>query len=136
MKKSSLMIILGIILFGCDADPIKLKPGETCNDEYKDKVVEISGELYVPSEFITVSGGAMHMYIKGEGTEKTPIIAFWSGNEANRMEPLPENYTEEDVKIHDMNNQIIKSGDRVRVVGKMVSTLKSWCQLDVKEIEK
>lgn len=122
------------ILAGCFNPPIKVESCNVCVEDYQDKKVEMEGTLYLPSRIIT--SGVMHMAIKCNGANKTPIVGFKPGRDKNQMETLPNDYTENDVKIHDNNGNLIKVGDNVKIIGEMVATSKAWCQIKVIQIEK
>lgn len=129
-------LVLFVGLYSCNSEPpVKVKLCEICNDQYKEKRVEIEGELVLPTEFIT--GGAMQMWITNGKNCRTPIVKFQNvGVGKNAMETLPNNYTEADVKILDNNEEAVHVGDKVRVTGTMIATSQAWCQINVEEIVK
>lgn len=134
MKK--LPIILSVLLLSsCSENVTKIEGKENvCQEKYKDKKLEVTGVLFIPSSFVTT--GRMNMLLKIEGTDQKILASFSRGKENNKMEELPDNFSEKDIVIRDKIGGIITVADTVRAKGEMIATDSNWCQMNVDEIEK
>ena len=43
----------------------------------------------------------------------------------SQMEPLPENFTEKDIRIHDNNGNLLPAGKKVKIIGVYEKSLSS-----------
>ncbi len=79
------------------------------------KMVCAEGSLEIPT--MTVGGDYTFVYLKVPGIADNITIDLAYGNGACKLEPLPENYSENDFKIHDNKGNIINNKKKVRVYG-------------------
>jgi hypothetical protein len=113
--------------------------GDACKPENKDKVVEVEGYLGVSSIMFCKNRGivrycGLNLYAK-PGTGDSISANVDVGTEPNQMEPLPEQYKPEDLKLHTSDGKTIGFRDRVKISGK-VNMGGTSCWIDVSEIRK
>jgi hypothetical protein len=119
------------------AEPVSF--ANACKEENKDKVISVDGYLGVSYVMICNSRGIMrycgiNLYAQpGTGNSFTANVDV--GSEANQMEPLPDQYKPQDLRIHTVDGKTAGFRDRVKVTGK-ISPGESSCYLDVSEIRK
>lgn len=120
------------------SSPENVKLEDLCNKKYQDKEVITEGTLYLPSTMY-VRGNIMRLGIMNEETnQRVPSLTIPSFSEKtnNTMQPLPENYTENDVHIYDNDGNEVKLGSKVRITGTLRGGSAAYCDLAVEKIEK
>ena len=99
------------------------------------------GIIRLPDSFYTTGGSVTMAFEAPNGKFRIPAISLKTfsktkGEKKNMMDLLPENYSNDDVKIYDDNGNAIKLGDKIRVTGELVGASKDWCTVNVTKIEK
>lgn len=95
---------------------LELTPANIASADHK--LVYISGILEIPSLMGLIS---YYYPLKIKGTS-FPTDLFLNanvriGNGNSQMEPLPENFTEKDINIHDHNGNLLPAGKKVKIIG-------------------
>lgn len=144
MKNITKLAILTclISLSSCTSNPPKLlQASELCNEDYKGEIVMCEGIVRMPDRFFSAGGSVTMAFEAQKGKYRIPALKIKTyseikGENKNMMDLLPEDYTEEDVKIYDDKGQLIKLGDKIRVTGELLGGLVDWCDIEVTKIEK
>ena len=143
MKKiTKFAILTGIMaLSSCSNPPKLVAASDLCNEEYKNEIVMCEGIIRLPDSFYTTGGSVTMAFEAPNGKFRIPAISLKTfsktkGEKKNMMDLLPENYSNDDVKIYDDNGNAIKLGDKIRVTGELVGASKDWCTVNVTKIEK
>jgi hypothetical protein len=80
-----------------------------------DKLVYAEGTLEIPS--LTTGGDYTFVYLNVPGMTDHLTIDIAYGDGPAKLEPLPDNYTEKDFKVHDNKGDVINTKKKVRVYG-------------------
>lgn len=77
------------------------------------KLVWAQGTLDIPS--LTMGGTYTFFYLNVKGMNDHVTIDIPYGEEPNHLAPLPDNYKNSDIKLHDKNGDVV--GNKVKVYG-------------------
>ena len=138
---TNLIIICTVIitLTSCSSEPVFVKAEELCNNEYKNKEVITEGVLVVPSSFYTM-GSTVTLMLEASNNVKVPSIVFLNYNKKkekkNMIDPLTDDFTEEDIKIYDNDGNLVNLGEKVRITGELTGGSSAYCELWVHKLEK
>lgn len=90
-----------------------------CADDNKGQQVGVQGYLRLPESFTGDQSVVLRLYETADLTG-TPIgVQIRFGSEANQVEMVPLEYSDEDLKIHLADGQIAEFGSPVKVSGKV-----------------
>jgi len=137
---NKLTVFIAAILFvSCSSEPVFVKAEELCNNEYKNKEVITEGVLVVPSSFYTM-GSTVTLMLEASNNVKVPSIVFLNYNKKkekkNMIDPLTDDFTEEDIKIYDNDGNLVNLGEKVRITGELTGGSSAYCELWVHKLEK
>ena len=137
MKRSILIVgvcillVLGVV--GCEAPEYNEYNTleELCKAAEHNEHVKVSGVLKLPETVI--SDDWYHVLLVEDISQDQPWLGLRisKGKSNNRMEPLPDNYTYDDFKVHTDDGRIVGHGDAATVSGRYMS----GCSLIVDVIE-
>lgn len=113
---------------------------EVCQDQFQDSIVEIEGNINIPSNTMAIAGNYQLLLVsnceKINGIRQAIISIGSSDNPSeNEIKALGETFSNEDFIIIDNDKKEIKLGDKVKITGK-VSLDKYSCQVSLLKIEK
>jgi hypothetical protein len=94
-----------------NATKITTKPDAS----FEDKLVVIEGTLEMP--MLSMGGESTFLYLHVPGIEEQLTVDFAYGTGPAKLEPLPENYGDKDIKIQDTKGNYINLKKKVRVYG-------------------
>lgn len=121
-----ILIALGLVavaLTGCSQEPPAAgQPVDfaaACDKANDGKRVAVQGYLLFPDSFTGDESVVLRLY-ETDNFDGTPIgVTVKFGNEANQVELVADQYTDEDLKVHLTNGQVVGYETRVKVSGKM-----------------
>jgi DNA/RNA endonuclease YhcR with UshA esterase domain len=85
------------------------------DEKLEGKLVWVEGMIDYP--YSTMDGTSTFMYVKAAGFDDNVTIDLQYGDQPGNLEPLPDNYSEADFKIHAADGSIINTKKKVRVIG-------------------
>jgi len=117
------LFVLSALLAGCAAEPPtagELLAFEAVCDKANDgKRVAVEGYLLLPDEFTDSESVVLRLYQDlAEDSAKIGVTMRF-GTEANQLEEVPISYSDDDLKVHAHDNQVVGYDTRVRVSGKV-----------------
>ncbi len=141
--KIFVLAAVALSFVGCKSEPPK--PGEPvtfetlCTAKYDatmekglevTKRVTLEGYLGAPRMLVCSSTCNLYLYPtpdrKGDGI----AISLTLGDDPNQLEELPDEYTEQDFKLHTNDGKVVGIGAKIRVTGGRLGTDgKKTCQL-------
>lgn len=128
-----------LLIVSCSSEPVFVKAEDLCTPEYKKKEVITEGVLRVPSSFYTM-GSTVTLMLVASNKVNVPSIVFLNYNnnkeKKNMIEPLKDNFSEEDIKIYDNDGNLVQLGEKVRITGELTGGSKDYCELWVHKLEK
>lgn len=113
-----------------------------CKPESDKKYYEVAGYLSPRGSVFCSNIGSSRVecgldFLEAPGSDKKFSAEIQQGTQANSIEKLESGYKDADVKIHDINGQLINMSEKVRITGKMSTTPDgSVCFMQVDKIEK
>lgn len=116
------LLLVGLVACGGDepvAAGVETAFADVCNESNEGERVAVSGYLRLPDSFTGDFSAVLRLY-KTDGFQDTPIgVTARLGTEANQMENVPESYSDNDLKVHLADGQVVGYGTKVKVSGKM-----------------
>lgn len=94
-----------------NATKITAKPDAS----FEDKLVVVEGTLEMP--MLSMGGESTFLYLHVPGIEEQLTVDVAYGTGPGKLEPLPENYGDKDIKIQDTKGANINLKKKVRVYG-------------------
>ena len=117
-----LVIMLAVSACGGDETPTvgtNVSFASACDEANKGQRVAVTGYLRLPDSFSGDFSVVLRLF-ETDRFDGTPIGATVRlGTEANQMENVPDSYTNDDLKVHLADGQVIGYGTPVRVSGKV-----------------
>ncbi|MGQ0600099.1 MAG: hypothetical protein ACT4QE_00220 [Anaerolineales bacterium] len=117
------LFVLSTLLAGCAAEPPtagELLAFEAVCDKANDgKRVAVEGYLLLPDEFTDSESVVLRLYQDLVEDSAKIGVTMRFGTEANRIEEVPISYSDDDLKVHTTDNQVVGYDTRVRVSGKV-----------------
>lgn len=147
-NRNAAFLVLLLCLFGivsC-AKPVPVAFSNACQKENDNIYVSVEGYLSTgTSLFCSSQDGTrtcgLELLDSPDGTNKISVyVEEGIGN--SQMEALPKNYSKENLKVRDINGQVVGAKDRIRVVGIArngndgADSSFSVCYINVEEIER
>ncbi|HMS40258.1 MAG TPA: hypothetical protein PKE69_08535 [Pyrinomonadaceae bacterium] len=146
MKIITLTIIGAFFLmFGCSSPkPFEIK--DLCAQPEGTKVI-LQGYLSLPKtidtiqltkgDSITAVGYQIFLMTKADATGDSAKVTIWTTNksEPNKIKPLPNGYTGNDLIVYSDKGEEIKSGKQIKITGETVADSKTGCAVSVTKIE-
>ena len=121
-KTLSLILVLAAIA-GCSASP----PPATAvswkdfrNQANNDKQISLEGYVRLPAAALVSDTMLVELYEQPEGKGETIPFSTRVGSSANQIEKPPEDYTQDDLKLHAGDGSLVGLNDKVRVSGKYI----------------
>jgi hypothetical protein len=124
------LMVLSLLLAGCASEPPTA--GEltafaaVCDRANDGKRVTVEGYLILPDEFTESSSVVLRLYkdldayFAESNAESAKIgVTVQFGTDANQIEEVPTSYSDEDLKIHTADEQVVGYETLVRVSGKV-----------------
>ena len=121
MNKYIVLVLL--ILLGCNEKGIPVSYQDSCNLENNDKVLEVQGylsdggSLYCSSTSGRYECGFEFKNSLEDKENYSANIAVGTGS--NEVEELKSGYTSADIKVHDDTNAIVSLSEKVKITGKI-----------------
>lgn len=134
-----------VILVGC-SKPTPVELNKVCQKENDDAYVAVEGYLRIGASVLCSSregtrSCGLELLERADGGGKISVFVE-EGTGNNQMEPLPNGYITENLKIRARDGQILGPQDRVRIIGiaknggEIVDSSYSICYVNVEKIEK
>lgn len=117
------LMVLAWLLVGCASEPPTA--GEStafdsvCDRANDGKRVAVEGYLILPDEFTESSSVVLRLYQELDADAARIGVTVQFGTEANQLEEVPTSYTDDDLKVHTADGQVIGYDTLVRVSGKV-----------------
>lgn len=133
------------VLVSC-TKPVPVVFNNACQKEYDKVYVSVEGYLTTGTSVLCSSQDGtrscgLELVESPDGTNKISVY-LEEGTGTSQMEPLPKNYSKEDLKIRDSDGRALGARDRVRVIGiakstnEVVGSSYTVCYINVEEIER
>lgn len=111
------------LITACSSTPEPGKPvthASVCIEENNEQRVAIEGYPRLTGMFTMVSDDmSVGLFEAPQGQGESISARLTVGTGANQVEDLPDEYTEDDLKIHTSDNQVVSTDDRIRVHGRL-----------------
>lgn len=125
MKHKLWMVLLAVLLLvvvaGCSEPPVQVAHGDVCSLENDDKVVSVDGyfQLGLTMYCSDVSGNYRCGldFVSAPGAEDGFSVDVIEGDGNNELSPLPDSYTDADLKLQTDNNETVTQENKVRITG-------------------
>lgn len=138
------ILILGLLvsgaLIGCGGvdDAVAVPFGETCAED--DRWVSIEGVLALGNQTNCETIGDMEqchiLLLNPDNSNEAVTVTIETGDEADRMNSIPDQYTDTDLVVRDHAGTTLGSGSRVRVIGPASNDEAAYaCRIWVRQIE-
>jgi hypothetical protein len=116
--------LIGLLLASCggSAPPTEgeAKDFATACDKANDgKRIAIVGYLIFPDSFSGDQSVLLRMYESNDFSGKPIGVQIDFGTQANQLEPVTDQYSDSDLKVHLSNGQVAQFGTQVKVSGKV-----------------
>jgi hypothetical protein len=123
IRMSVALLSVALIFSACSDGPVtagELKGFDQICDKANDgKRLAVEGYLRFPESFTGTQSAVLRLY-KAADLGGNPIgVQTAIGNQTNRVELPPKQYTDKDLKVHLTDGQVVGSGTKVRVSGKV-----------------
>lgn len=116
------LLIVGLAACGGDESAtvgVETAFADICNESNEGERLAVSGYLRLPDSFTGDFSVVLRLY-ETDSFEGTPIgVTARLGTEANQVENVPDSYSDNDLKVHLANGQVVGYGTKVKVSGKM-----------------
>jgi hypothetical protein len=90
-----------------------------CADDNKGQLLAVQGYLRLPDSFTGDQSVVLRLYETAD-LSGTPIgVQIRFGSEPNQVEMVPLEYSDEDLKVHLADGQVVEFGTPVKVSGKV-----------------
>jgi hypothetical protein len=122
MQKHTFTLGLILVLFmaSCASPPQPGAPvthGTACNAENNDQRVSIEGYPSLSGMTFVSDDFSVDLFEQPQGGGDSISVYLAVGNGANQAEALPDDYTDDDLRIHTSTNQVVSTDTRIRVHG-------------------
>lgn len=128
--------------------PTVIAFGDICKPENHDKDITIEGFVWTTksvnckrtARFTRLC--SVELYETAEHKGKPVTVRFREGDGSSEMTPLPEKFTQKDIKLKTNNGEIVGTSEKLRLTGYAETKGDSndmqefGCHLNVKKIEK
>lgn len=124
--KTKIVFVLSVVLLmgavaGCSEPPVQVAHGDVCSLENDDKVVSVDGhfQLGITMYCSDVSGNYRCGldFVSAPGADDGFSVDVIEGDGNNELLPLPDSYTDNDLKIQTDGGETITQADKVRITG-------------------
>ncbi len=116
----SVILLMGVVV-GCSEPPVQVAHGDVCSLENDDKVVSVDGyfQLGITMYCSDVSGNYRCGldFVSAPGADDGFSVDVIEGDGKNELSPLPDSYTDSDMKIQTDSRETITQADKVRITG-------------------
>jgi starvation-inducible outer membrane lipoprotein len=124
MRWTSLLVLtISFVLAACAAEPPTAGEltafGDACAKANDGKRVAVEGYLLLPDTFTESESVVLRLYEVLETDSAKIGVTVRFGTDPNRVENVPTEYTDDDLKIHTADGQVVGYQDKVRVSGKV-----------------
>jgi len=109
-----------------------------CDKTNDGKVIAVEGYLKFPDSFTGDQSVVLRLYPTSEFSGTPVGVTVELGSKANQVEPVSDQYTDNDLKVHLADGTIVPYGTKVKVSGKMYYPLVEQvfdCALDNPYVE-
>ncbi len=117
------LCLAAFLLTACAETPPtvgELKTLATACDKVNDgKRIAVVGYLRLPDEFTSQESVVLRLYETDEFSGTPVGVTLHFGSEANQIEMVPDEYADEDLKVHLADGQLSGYGEKVKVSGKV-----------------
>ena len=122
----NICLMLSLLVFAlaaCGEAPLtvgeEIAFASVCDQANKGQRVAVQGYLRLPDSFSGDLSVVLRMY-EGDDFRGSPIgVQIRFGSEANHVEQVPLEYSDEDLKVHLSDGQVVDFGEKVKVSGKV-----------------
>lgn len=118
--RSIYVLALAIVTASCASapQPAPLITHDTaCNVENNDKRVSIEGYPRLSGMTLVTDDFSVDLFEQPQGGGEAVSIYLTVGTGANQAESLPDDYSDDDLRIHTNTNQVVSTDTRIRVHG-------------------
>lgn len=116
----ALFLMLLVFVAGCSTPPEPATPTtfpDLCTEQNVDKRVSIEGYFRLPSMFMVSDTALLDFFESPDGEGQTVDVSIEVGTGPNQMEDVPDDFSDDDLKVHTSDNQIVGHNDKVVVAG-------------------
>ncbi len=115
--------LISLLLASCAQAPLTEGAAQNfanaCDKANNGKRVSVEGFLRFPDSFTDSQSVLLRLY-ESNSYSGTPIgVQIDFGTQANQVEKVPEQYTDNDLKVHLANGQVAPFGTKVKVSGQV-----------------
>jgi hypothetical protein len=119
-----IVIVLMTLVSGCGGKQApttgEARPfANVCDQVNKGKRVSVVGYLRLPQEFTGDMSVVLRLYENDSFAGKPIGVQTDIGSQANQMEAVPMQYSDDDLKVHLAGGQLAQLGTKVKVSGKV-----------------
>jgi hypothetical protein len=114
------LFLLMIGLVGCSTPPPPATAttfADLCSEANADQRVSLEGYLRLPLMFSVSDTALLNLYELPDGEGAKVGVNFDIGTGANQMEMVPDNFSDDDLRVHTSDNQVVGHTDPVVVAG-------------------
>ena len=90
-----------------------------CDKANDGKRIAVEGYLRLPESFSGDQSVVLRLYAASDFSGQPIGIQIKLGKQANQLEPVPDQYSDNDLQVHVANGQIVKYGTKVKVSGQV-----------------
>ena len=141
------IIFLATLLFqfGCGSSPVQVEVKDVCSQP-EGANVSVVGYLSLPNfmERMSYRKGSsvsvsytLFLMTKPDATGESVRTLLWGSHEGkpNKIKPLPEKYTWNDLLVYTDDGKTLGAGQIVKLTGKTQKNDKGGCDVNVQKIE-
>ena len=124
MRWCGVIFLCVLILTACGGDTAPTVGTSTvfsdaCAKANDGKRVAVDGYLRFPDSFTDSQSVVLRLYEMSDFTNAPIGVQIPFGSQANQVEKVANNFTDDDLQVHLQNGQTAKFGTKVRVSGKV-----------------
>ena len=152
MKDLKLTFVLAVVslsftgVAGCGGNPVSVEIKDVCSQPEGTNVA-VEGFLSLPNLMERIShrqgksvsvSYTLFLMTKPDATGESVRALLWGSHEGqpNKIKPLPEKYTWNDLLVYTDDGKTLGAGQVVKLTGKTQKNDKGGCDINVRKIEK
>jgi hypothetical protein len=121
-RKFLILSLMVILLAACSKPATPVVGVDTdfataCNKSNDGKRIALAGFLRLPDSFSGDQSVVLRLYETNDFTSQPIGVQAEFGTQANQVEPISTQYTDNDLKVHLSDGQLVQFGTKVKVSG-------------------